>query len=100
LGGLVVSARRFSGAGSPNGPPSHRLAPGGFYSREAKPLVKRRSAKRRSAKRCLAKRRFAATVSPIHRSPAAAYLRVRLSRAALVIATTAGWASRFSIEIA
>ena len=26
---------RESGAGSPNGPPSHRLAPGGFYCVDA-----------------------------------------------------------------
>jgi hypothetical protein len=31
LGGLVVSAGRSSRAGLPNGPPSRRLAPGGFY---------------------------------------------------------------------
>ena len=30
-GGLVVRAKRESGAGSPNGPQSPRLAPGGFY---------------------------------------------------------------------
>jgi len=33
LGGLLVNARRSSEAGSPNGPPSPRLAPGGFYGR-------------------------------------------------------------------
>jgi hypothetical protein len=32
LGELVVSGLRESGPGSPNGPPSHRLAPGGFYA--------------------------------------------------------------------
>jgi hypothetical protein len=31
--GLVVVAWRKSGAGWPNGPPSRRLAPGGFYGR-------------------------------------------------------------------
>jgi hypothetical protein len=31
LGGLVGNDLRESAAGSPNGPPSHRLAPGGFY---------------------------------------------------------------------
>ena len=32
LGGLVVRAWWVSGAGWPNGPPSPRLAPGGFYA--------------------------------------------------------------------
>ena len=31
LGGLVVGVGRGSGVGRPNGPPSPRLAPGGFY---------------------------------------------------------------------
>ena len=33
LGRLVVNVRRQSGAGWPNGPPSPRLAPGGFYGK-------------------------------------------------------------------
>ena len=31
LGVVVVNGRGESEAGWPNGPPSHRLAPGGFY---------------------------------------------------------------------
>ena len=33
LGVVVVMALRESGAGKPNGPPSPRLAPGGFYEK-------------------------------------------------------------------